>query len=163
MFKHEKAPRPPSFNEDDVSDKPNYVRSHEKTDEGDIDAKFRKRIRTLQAVDEMVETVVNELQKTGKLDNTYLVFTSDNGWMQGEHRLGRGKNTPYEPSIHMPLGIRGPGIPAGRTTGQLVINEDYAPTFAELGGATNPDEIDGRSLVPNFASDAPSLRHQFLE
>jgi N-acetylglucosamine-6-sulfatase len=111
----------------------------------------------------MVEAIYNRLKDNKQLDNTYLVFTSDNGWMQGEHRLAKGKNAPYEPSIHRPLGIRGPNIPAGRDTTQMALNIDLAPTFAELGGATMPGFVDGRSLVPTFSSDASSWRKRFLE
>ena len=163
LFPSAKSPRPPSFNEEDVSDKPAYISSLGKADELGIDQRFRKRIRSLQAVDEMVEATVNELRATGKLDNTYIVFSSDNGWMQGEHRLARDKNAPYEPSIRIPLGIRGPGIPAGRSTDQMALNIDFAATFAEWGGAKASTKVDGRSLVPTLQADAPIWRKRFLE
>ena len=111
----------------------------------------------------MVEAVVNELAATGRLGNTYIFFTSDNGVLMGEHRIVERKGVPYEESIRVPLAIRGPGIPAGRTTDAIALNMDLAPTFADLARATPPDFVDGRSLRPVFASDPPSWRTAFLE
>src|SRR5581483_11690333 len=82
------------------------------------------------------------------LDNTYIVFTSDNGFHLGQHRLPAGKQTAYETDIHLPLLVRGPGVPAGAHVTALAGNVDLAPTFAALGGATMADNPDGRSLVP---------------
>jgi arylsulfatase A-like enzyme len=166
MFAGQHAPRTPSYNEADVDDKLNWIKKKNRIDsdaQQSIDKLFRKRVESLQSVDEMVRDVYNTLNATGKLDNTYIVFTSDNGWHSGEHRIKSGKNSYYEPSIMVPLGIRGPGIPAGRTTDQLAANIDLSPTFAELAGATPNSTVDGRSLVPTFASDAPSWRNRVLE
>ena len=127
-----------------------------------IDKQYENRLESLQAVDEMVENIVNQLQANEQFDDTYLIFASDNGWHLGEHRTSE-KGTAYEESIHMPLGIRGPGIPAGRRTSQVALNIDLAPTFADLAGTTAPDFVDGRSLMPTFSSDAPSWRTAFLE
>ena len=78
-----------------------------------IDTLHEKRVESLQSVDELVEAVVGKLQNEGALDNTYVVFTSDNGYHHGEHRIKSGKEKPYEESIRMPLLIRGPGVQAG--------------------------------------------------
>jgi arylsulfatase A-like enzyme len=98
-------------------------------------------------VDDLVEGVVAALRASGQLDRTYLFFTSDNGFHLGQHRLQPGKKTPYEEDIHVPLLVRGPGVPAGARTDALAANVDLAPTFAELAGATLPGHPDGRSLV----------------
>lgn len=166
MFEDMEAPRSPSFDESDVSDKPLWVndRSSLSADEEEqIDQVFRERLEMLQAVDDMVEGVVSELTAQGELDDTYIFFTSDNGYHLGEHRILEEKNTPYEESIKAPLAVRGPGIPPGRVTDQIALNIDLAPTFAELGEATTPSFADGRSLTPTFASEAPSWRTAFLE
>lgn len=165
MFQGERAPRPPSFDETDVSDKPRWVQdlSRYSSNDEDIDRVYKKRLRMLQAVDDMVEAVVDELSATGRLDETYIFFTSDNGWHLFEHRVPWQKNAPYEESIRVPLAVRGPGIPAGRATDQMALNIDLAPTFGELGGAAIPSFVDGRSLRPTFASDASSWRTAFLE
>jgi hypothetical protein len=92
--------------------------------------------------------VVATLRGRGVLDTTYLIVTSDHGWHQGEHRLPLGKETPYEESIRVPLGVIGPGVAAGRIADDLALNIDLAPTVADLAGAEVPPFVDGRSLTP---------------
>jgi arylsulfatase A-like enzyme len=108
------------------------------------------------AVDEMIGSLVSELREAGELDDTYIVFTSDNGFHMGEHRLGPGKWTPYEEDISVPLVVRGPGVPAGRRLGHMVLNNDLAPTFADLAQVEAPTFVDGRSLAPLLAENPPS-------
>ncbi len=144
------APRPPSFNETDVSDKPQWVKDQpimsSKTISG-IDKLYRKRAQSLLAVDEMVAALVGRLSAQGKLDNTFIFFTSDNGWMNGEHRLSQGKANAYEESIRVPMLVRGPGIAAGRLLDHFMLNIDIAPTIASLAGTTTPTFVDGHSLA----------------
>ena len=92
------------------------------------------------------------LARTGRLGSTYVLFTSDNGFFQGEHRIQKGKYLAYDPSSHVPLMIRGPGIPPGTVSGELVTNADLAPTILEAAGASADRPMDGRSLLP-FARD----------
>ena len=113
-------PRPlpidPSFNEKNVKDKPGWIRKISRFGPGliaKIQTRYQHRLETLLSVDDAIERIVNELSAKGQLANTYLIFTSDNGFMQGQHRLHQGKFAPYEPSIQVPLLIRGPGHPAG--------------------------------------------------
>ena len=156
LFPNAQAPRTPNFNERDVSDKPAYIRNHallKPKQIAQIDADYRKRLQSLQAVDEAIAKIVDTLKSTGQLDNTYLFFASDNGFHLGNHRMAQGKVAPYEEDIRVPLIARGPGVPAGRTLDHIVGNIDFAPTFAELGGATIPDFVDGRSLVPLLGSN----------
>ena len=155
-FAKEEAPRPPSFNEEDISDKPSPIREAKRIsveEASNIDDYYRKRLESLLAVDEMVAALVEELEAAGELENTYIFFTSDNGWQQGEHRIRSGKNRAYEESARVPLYVRGPGIPAGSKTEKLALNTDLAPTFAELAGASFP--ADGRSLKPLLSSEEP--------
>jgi len=147
----EKAPRLPSFNEKDVSDKPPAVSSLPLL--GDrkikrIDNNQESRAESLQALDDLVKGVENKLKDAGVLNNTYIFFTSDNGWEVGEHRIGSGKGLPYEESIHMPLLVRGPGVKAGSLTSNLTLNTDFLPTFTDLAGVKTPSYVDGRSLRP---------------
>src|SRR5581483_4482075 len=79
-------------------------------------------------------------------DHTVIVFTSDNGFFHGEHRLREGKFLPYEESVAVPLVVRGPGFPAGGVARQLVANVDLAATFVDLAGATAGRTLDGLSL-----------------
>ena len=164
-FDGEQAPRLLSFNEKDVSDKPPSIQSRPLLSDAkiaEIDAFHEGRIESLQAVDELVEAVVGRLGAVGALDNTYVVFTSDNGWHHGEHRLPNGKTQPYEESIHMPLLIRGPGVKAGTSTNKLTLNTDFFPTFTDLAGVTTPEYVDGRSLRPLLEGTATTWRSAIL-
>ena len=113
-----------------------------------IDEGFRKRAQSVQAVDAMIGRLEDTLKAAGVADNTYLVFSSDNGYHMGEHRLNPGKMTAFDTDIQVPLVVAGPGVPAGRTLDELTQNIDLAPTFEALGGAATPANVDGRSLVP---------------
>jgi arylsulfatase A-like enzyme len=94
--------------------------------------------------------VVDTLKQTGQLDNTYIVLTSDNGFHLGQHRLPQGKITAFDEDIHVPLVVRGPGVPAGKKVDDFAANVDLAPTFAKLGKGKVPDFVDGRSLESAF-------------
>jgi N-acetylglucosamine-6-sulfatase len=163
-FSEEEPYRPLSYNEEDVSDKPSQIQETERISEEEastIDDYYRQRLESMLAVDEMVGWLVEELEATGELENTYIFFTSDNGFEQGEHRLQKGKSQAYEESSRVPLLVRGPGVPAGVKTEKLAVNTDFAPTFADLAGAAFP--ADGRSLVPVLAgSQDPSWRTSIL-
>jgi arylsulfatase A-like enzyme len=158
-FPNAKAPRTPSFNEQDLSDKPDWLQRRPMLDDRDIrqmDELYRKRLQSLLAVDDLIATIVQTLRTTNTLDNTYLFFTSDNGFHLGQHRLEQGKNTAYEEDILVPLIVRGPRVTAGRHLKHLTGNVDLAPTFAELAGATTPGFVDGRSLVPLLGEAPPA-------
>ncbi|MEK0081910.1 sulfatase [Benzoatithermus flavus] len=164
-YEDEPLPRPPSFDEADVSDKPSYVRDLpplEPWQKEALTAHHRDRLRALRAVDDMVETVVEALRDVGRLDDTYVVYSSDNGFHMGQHRLFVGKTSAYEEDIHVPLIVRGPGVPKGVRIGQMVLNNDLAPTFAEIGGATAPGFVDGRSFLPLLAGRDVPWRKSFL-
>lgn len=153
-----KAPRPASFNESNVSDKPRWLRRMKPLTDSQmkhIDDSYRKRLQSMLAVEDMVADLLNALAEAGKLDSTYVFFTSDNGYHLGEHRLLEGKQSPYDEDIHVPLIVRGPGVPAGTVRTNLTGNIDLAPTFADLAGAPIPDRVDGRSLVPLLGPDPP--------
>ena len=155
------APRTAGFNVDDVSDKPSGIRYDPPLTEEemlDIDDVHRLRVQSMQAVDEMIEELVSLLEKLNLLDNTYIIFTSDNGYHLGQHRMKPGKAHPYEEDIRVPFIIRGPGISMGdKVADFLTGNIDFAPTIAELAGVIPPDFVDGRSLVPLFGDEKPPL------
>jgi N-acetylglucosamine-6-sulfatase len=164
-FDGEKAPRPPSFNENDVSDKPPWIRALPRLDDtqkAEIDAKYEGRVETLQALDDLVEAVWDKLRSTGVAGNTYVVFTSDNGFHLGEHRIALSKGQPYEESVHMPLLIRGPKVQAGSTTRRLTLNTDFFPTFTDLAGIQRPPYVDGRSLRPLLEGSTSTWRTAIL-
>jgi N-acetylglucosamine-6-sulfatase len=136
----------PAYAEADVSDKPRYVRSASGTSRAKATFLFRQRIRSLQSVDEGVQQTVRALREVGELANTVLMFTSDNGYLIGEHRL-MGKNYPYEQTLRVPFLVRGPGMPAGATRDQTMTMVDVAPTIVDLADATPDLVMDGRSMV----------------
>lgn len=155
-FPDAQAPRPPSFDEADVSDKPQWVRSKPPLSADQtarIDELYRDRLRSLLAVDDMIEGLIDTLRDSGELDNTYIMFTSDNGFDLGQHRMTYGKWTAYEEDIRVPLIVRGPGVPAGQVLDHLVLDTDFAPTFADLAGGNLPSFVDGRSLAPLLGGD----------
>ncbi|MBK9923953.1 MAG: sulfatase [Anaerolineales bacterium] len=149
---NQEYPQKPSFQEADTSDKPSIVYSLEAPgDEYDIydaNGQFQNRAETMLAVDEMVVKLVQLLEQKGQLDNTYIIFTSDNGFHMGEHGLSAGKMLAYEEDIRVPFLIRGPGIQPGTTVTQMVANIDVAPSLADMANAKAPDFVDGRSFLP---------------
>lgn len=160
-FDEERLPRPPSFNEADVSDKPAYAQVPPRTDIGQMTSLYRARLASLLPVDDLVKRVVKALQRTGELSDTYIVFTSDNGYLLGEHRL-KTKTWLYEESARVPLIIRGPGVPANETRTQLTGNVDLAPTILDAADAAPLRPPDGRSLLPLAADPAVDWRDEIL-
>jgi N-acetylglucosamine-6-sulfatase len=150
-FRNRKLPRPASFNERDVSDKPRGVRDERRMSPKVIDRLtklYRDRLTSLRAVDDGVVALMNALSASGELGNTYVFFTSDNGFVLGEHRLYEDKFVLYDESIRVPLMIRGPGIQAGARIRTPVTNADLAPTIVDAADATPGRVMDGRSLLP---------------
>jgi arylsulfatase A-like enzyme len=127
-----------------------------------IDLIYRKRRQCTQALDDLVAALVATLRNTGQLANTTVLYSSDNGFFQGEHRIPEDKRRAYEEAIRAPLVMRGPGIPAGRVVRELTANVDFAPTFADLADAAPPGFVDGRSLVPLFSGAPPARWRQSL-
>lgn len=157
-----KAPRPPSFNEQNVSDKPPWIRQLPRLSDSKkakIDNLAEKRAESLQAVDDLVSEVVGKLRDKGVMGNTYVFFTSDNGWHHGEHRIPSKKARPYEEDVRMPLLVRGPGVAAGSTTYKLALNTDYLPTFIDLAcTSSSPCNTQNWSYVPDGRSFRPVLK-----
>jgi N-acetylglucosamine-6-sulfatase len=112
-----------------------------------IDAGFRHRVESVQAIDRMIGQVQQALAAEHQLANTYFVFSSDNGFHMGEHRLRAGKQTAFDTDIRVPLVIAGPGIPAGTEIRSLASSIDLAPTFLQMAGALPTDVQDGVSLL----------------
>jgi N-acetylglucosamine-6-sulfatase len=151
-FANEPIPRAPSFDEADVSDKPAFMQGAygrlRPAQVARIDAAERSRLESLQAVDEAVEAIVGALRDSGELDETVILFTADNGFFAGQHRVPGGKYLVYEPSVRLPMIVRGPGIPAGGTSDELVANVDLAATVVDAADADAGRRLDGRSLLP---------------
>jgi N-acetylglucosamine-6-sulfatase len=153
-FANEPLPTPPSFNEQDTSDKPGGIRNLpplSAADIADITRRYRCRLESLLAVDEGVKNILGALKDSGELDNTLVIYMSDNGFLLGEHRIKNGKVLPYEEAIRVPLLMRGPGVPQHKTVSDLVANVDWAPTILDAANASPGLRMDGRSLFPLMA------------
>jgi arylsulfatase A-like enzyme len=147
-----KLPRGKSFNEADLEDKPSNMTDAlpPLTDAqiAQLELDYQGRIGSLLAVDDHVKQLVSTLRRTKQLDNTLIVFLSDNGWLQGQHRVPGDKFLPYEESLQVPFVLRGPGVPKGRTVRGPVANVDFAPTLLDAAGAKAGRVMDGISLLP---------------
>lgn len=153
----------PNFAEPDRSDKPSWLRDGAalpaETLATWVQDDYRKRMGSLLAVDDMVAGLVARLEQAGELDNTIIMFTSDNGYNLGAHGL-LAKQTPYDESIRVPLVITGPGVRTG-STDAVATHVDYAPTLLEL-ARVEAGDLDGRSLVPLFTGDIADWRNDVL-
>jgi arylsulfatase A-like enzyme len=167
-FANARLPRPPSFNEANLADKPSLIRRAPRLRAAEverIERDYRCGLASLLALDEAVEGIVEELRGSGQLERTVILFTADHGVLAGQHRIKRGKNRPYEEAIKVPLLVRGPGVGPGARVRAPVANTDTAATILDLAGATVPDELgrtlDGVSLAPQLAGE-PAARDRVV-
>jgi arylsulfatase A-like enzyme len=127
-----------------------------------ITGAYRRRIESALSVDQMIGRLEAELRATGEAQNTYLVFSSDNGLHMGEYRLLPGKQTAFDTDIHVPLIVSGPGVPAGTVIRQLASNIDLNPTFEALAGLPVPAAADGHSLAGLWHGQHPAHWRQAI-
>ncbi|KAI0452919.1 arylsulfatase [Xylaria acuta] len=155
-----KAPRAINWNPDDAyqQQKVSWIKNQALLNDTTIeklDGLYRARAQSLLGVDDIVEDVIAKLEEKGVLDNTYVIFTSDNGWHIGNHRVSAGKSLHYREDSNVPFIVRGPGVPANKTSNLPGAHLDLAPTFLDIAGL-NPDNeayppfLDGRSLLGNW-------------
>jgi N-acetylglucosamine-6-sulfatase len=131
-------------------------------DHEEIDKFFRKRAQSVLAVDQMIGDIRAMLVAAGEDDNTYVVFSSDNGLHLGEYSLRAGKMTPFDTDTHVPLVVVGPGVRRGVVVNEMVENIDLSPTFTEIGGASAGTTPDGHSLVSLLRGTATDWRRMVL-
>lgn len=151
FFEQQVEYKSPSYNEKDVSDKPSWLPQERLTEEDKdyIDRTRNNQLKTLTALDEAVDRFLNTLSAAGELDNTFILYLSDNGFFWGEHRILRDKFHAYEESILVPFAIRYPPmVSEPRVESRLVANIDIAPTIYNLAHLAIPTNVDGLSLVP---------------
>ena len=156
----------PSFDEADTSDKPAWLRrlpTWSAYTTNCVQDVYRSQLESMRAVDDLLGMVVQELVAAGIYEDTVLVFTSDNGFMHGQHRLIQ-KGYAYEEAIRVPLMMRIPGIPGPATRDQTVLNNDLTPFLADLAGASVAHTVDGESLraVVNESVTPAEWRTMFL-
>ncbi|XP_041934313.1 N-acetylglucosamine-6-sulfatase [Alosa sapidissima] len=159
-FPNAKAPRDPNFNVHG-KDKHWLIRQAKTPMSNSsvefLDNAFRKRWRTLLSVDDLVEKLVKRLEARGELDNTYIFFTSDNGYHTGQFSLPMDKRQLYEFDIRVPLLVRGPNIKPNQTTPMLVANVDLGPTILDMAGIDyNKTQMDGMSFLSVLSGQANS-------
>ncbi|KAI1092286.1 Arylsulphatase [Rostrohypoxylon terebratum] len=149
LFSEERVPRTLNFNPEGRSGA-NWVAALPRQNESNVaynDHFYRQRLRSLQAVDELVEGLVARLGEHGILEDTYVVYSSDNGYHIGQHRLQPGKSCGYETDVNVPLIIRGPGVAANFTAeGVVSTHADLAPTFFSLLGLEPRADFDGAAI-----------------
>ena len=161
-FAGETVPKPQGFDEVDVSDKPQWVKDLPRISDADetyLNQLYRNQLRSSEQIDDSVGKILDLLRDRGELDNTYVIYTTDNNTHMGEHRWWTdhgAKNTAYEEGANVMFYVRGPGIPAGATSNQLYSNNDIQPTFSNIAGATVPAFTDGRGLLTSWRNPGQS-------
>lgn len=150
LFNDVIVPRTPNFNPDTPGGA-SWISRLPRQDQDNIeynDDWYRNRLRTLQVVDEMVDSVMERLSDAGILDNTYIVYSTDNGYSIGQHRRQPGKQCAFQEDINIPFIVRGPGVPEGLTTDLVASHTDLAPTFLSLAKALPPTkfDLDGQAI-----------------
>ncbi|KAI2471954.1 Arylsulphatase [Annulohypoxylon bovei var. microspora] len=149
LFENEKVPRTANFNPDEPSGA-NWISTLPQQNSTNVaynDHFHRQRLRALQAVDELVSGLVSRLSDYGLLDDTYVVYSSDNGFHIGQHRLQPGKSCGYETDVNVPLIVRGPGVAPNYTAkGVVSTHADLAPTFFEWLGLEPRADFDGAAI-----------------
>lgn len=121
-----------------------------------------KRWRTLQSVDVMVERLVKAVQGIRAANNTFFLFSSDNGYHLGQFGLGYDKRQLYEEDIRVPLLVKGPGIPRGEVSLIPTMHIDLAPTILDMMGIATPPQMDGRSWLGAISGGGASWRSEML-
>ena len=150
-FDDVQLPQTPSFNEADVSDKAANISNLPQLNGQDIETlteNYRGRLGAVRAIDDQIGKIVKELKRAGEFGRTFLIFTSDNGYLQGEHRLKASKFLPFENSIRVPTLITGPGVRKGGNLDGMAIDVDLAPTVLDIANTKPGRTMDGISLLP---------------
>ncbi|KZF19630.1 Arylsulphatase [Xylona heveae TC161] len=166
LFQDAHIPRTENFNPEKASSV-SWIRSLPRQDEENVaynDHFYRSRLRALQAVDEIIDGLISRLEEYDILQDTYIIYTSDNGYHIGQHRLQPGKECSFEEDINVPLIIRGPGVPEGEVADVVTSHTDLAPTFLKLLGVEPKEDFDGVAIPITRASidQAKTGRHEHV-
>jgi arylsulfatase A-like enzyme len=159
-------PADPSVNEPDVSDKPAWVRDRPLLTPDElalIIERHAQRQEALRSADDAIAHIVAKLSAEGVLQNTYVIVASDNGFMEGQHRISHGKAVPYQPATQVPLIIRGPGFPEGETYDRVTGLQDIAPTILDVTHRHPTTRVDGASLLELVNGSLRTNRPQLIE
>ncbi len=149
------APRVPNFNAFGA-DEPRWLRTHPALGPkqvANLDRLWTRRLESAESMADSFDSIMEQLRATGRLDDTLVIVTSDNGYHVGNHRIASGKHTPFREDSVVPAVFIGPGIPKGVTLDAMASTIDLAPTIATLQGARLPAWLDGRDLMPLLTGD----------
>lgn len=164
-FPAARVPRTPNWNPEQASGASwvlNLPHQNQTMVDG-LDDLYRRRIRCVAGLDDMVGELISALERHGILENTHVIFTTDNGYHIGQHRMGGGKKTGYETDINIPMVWRGPGVPAGKVTSEVSTHTDLAPTWLNLFGLQSRTKLDGRPIPTIVNQSAPASEHINVE
>jgi len=153
------VPRTPAYDAIPDANAPDWMRDTPALAPQEMEAmdnEFRLRAQSVRAIDKLISDIRAGLKATGEDQNTYIFFSSDNGYHMGEYRFLPGKMTPFDTDIRVPLVVVGPGVPH-QTIQAIAQNIDLSPTFTDLGGHSAPTEPDGKSLVPFLQGVKPPV------
>ncbi|KAL4878216.1 Six-hairpin glycosidase-like protein [Aspergillus karnatakaensis] len=165
LFPDAKVPRVPSFNPLNQTG-PSWINDLQHQNQTVVDYEdhfYRQRLRALQGVDELVDNLLTRLEDADQLENTYIIYSSDNGFHIGHHRLPPGKSTSYDEDIRVPFFVRGPGIKPGQKETDVTTHIDFAPTVFELVGLPLRGDFDGTPLRIRNNSQAVKHEHVTVE
>ncbi|BCS25319.1 sulfatase family protein [Aspergillus puulaauensis] len=165
LFKDVKLPRKPNFNPVNNTGV-SWVKTLERQNQTVVEYEdnfYRQRLRALQSVDELVNVLLDRLEESGDIDNTYIIFSSDNGYHIGHHRIPPGKSTGFEEDIRVPFYIRGPGIPEGKSVNSTTTHIDLVPTFFELAGIPLREDFDGAPVPITQGTAGTKHEHVAVE
>lgn len=154
--------RPPSFNEENIHDKPDYIRDLLPLSDERLDTVHLQILRSLLSVDDGVASIAAALEKANLDENTIIIFTSDNGLTIGDHRFGATKNCPYDACAKVPFIVYAPGYFEPRLDSSLVANIDLYPTIADWAGFQTPETVDGLSMASLLQDPAVPWRDALL-
>lgn len=159
LFSDTELPRGENFNAYGRNE-PDWLAAYPKLSSSDISRMtklYREQLRSMMSVRDLIRDVKTTLAETGQ--EAYIFFTSDNGYHMGQHRMIEGKVVHYEEDIRVPLRVSGPAsLVAEQSRDELIVNNDLAPTIADLAGAAIPGWVDGRSFAPILRGETPSWR-----
>ncbi|KAH7242018.1 alkaline-phosphatase-like protein [Fusarium tricinctum] len=162
LFEGAKVPRTDNFNPESASGV-SWIRKLSQLNESSvayIDNYYRARLQALQGVDEIVEQVIKQLEDAKLLDETYIIYSSDNGFHLGQHRLPPGKECGFDEDIRVPLFIRGPGVSPGSVEKAVTTHIDLAPTLLKLAGVELRKDFDGTPIP--VLPDQENKRHEHV-
>ncbi len=159
----------PDFDEADFSDKPEHLQRSplRRSERALYELVYKSRLRSMKSVDDQLKAIFDRIEDAGKMDNTFIILTSDNGYQLGHHRM-YAKKDPFHRSTNVPLMASGPGVRSQQFGNHLIAHLDICPTILQLAGVTIPNSVDGKSFAsligrPSSSDEAGWQRSIMIE